>query len=101
MVCGAEGVGETGLDEGSNSVEFLPWCKEGGLDLLKLTSQVVDELLEVRDVGYKANGDTMVVIVVFTVEGRDGFALDQALIELYMRSVFGHRETRTFIRAEL
>ena len=89
------------MDEGSDRVKFLPRCEEGGLDLLKLTGQIVNELLEVGDVGYEANGDTQVAIVIFLVQSIDGFSLDEEIIGTDTWSMLVQRETRTFIRSEL
>jgi hypothetical protein len=45
----------------------LPWSEEGLFDLFELAGEVVDKVLEVGDVGNKADGDSKVAVMVFTL----------------------------------
>ena len=66
-VGGAEGIGEAGLDKCADGIQFLPWSEEGLFNLFELAGEVVDQLLEVGDVGNEADGDAKVAVVVFTL----------------------------------
>ena len=66
--------------ESANSVQLLPWGEEGIFDLFKLRGKVVNKLFKVGDIGNESNGDSKVAVMIFFVEGSDGFTLDQEVI---------------------
>ena len=79
-VSGAEGIGEAGLDKCTDGIQLLPWGEEGLFNLFKFAVQVVYKVLEVGDVGNKADGDSKVAVVVLTLKGWDRFGLDLELV---------------------
>jgi hypothetical protein len=77
------------LNESADSIELLPWGKEGVLDLFKLNGKVINQLVEVRDVGDESNGNAKVAVVVLAVKGRDVVALNGEVVELNPCSLLG------------
>ena len=62
-----EGQCEGWSDKCADGIQFLRWSEEGLFDLFELVGEVVDKVLEVGDVGNKADGDSKVAVMVFTL----------------------------------
>jgi hypothetical protein len=77
------------LYESADSIQLLPWGKEGVLNLFQLNGRVINQLVEVRDVGDESNGNAKVAVVVLTVKGRDVVALNGEVVELNPWSLLG------------
>ena len=75
--------------ESADSIQLLPWGKEGVLNLFQLNGRVINQLVEVRDVGDESNGNAKVAVVVLTVKGRDVVALNGEVVELNPWSLLG------------
>ena len=55
------------MDKCTDGIQFLPWGEEGLLNVFKFAGQVVNKVLEVGNVGNKADGDSKVAVVIFTL----------------------------------
>lgn len=75
--------------ESADSIQLLPWGKEGVLNLFQLNGRVINQLVEVRDVGDESNGNAKVAVVVLTVKVRDVVALNGEVVELNPWSLLG------------
>ena len=75
--------------ESADSIQLLPWGKEGVLNLFQLNGRVINQLVEVRDVGDESNGNAKVAVVVLAVKGRDVVALNGEVVELNPWSLLG------------